>query len=152
MSEIDLQTVPIWAVVLVVDGDADVRRTARRVLEVAGYGVVEASNSTDGLRMIDAGTKVDFLVVDLDLPDSGGDELAIQARARLTSLKVVYLTAHIASLMTRRREVSRDEGFVEKPLTGASLLDALTLLKTGRKITAEPARVRVPWRKRWLGF
>lgn len=157
MSETEsfMQTIPTRGIVLVVDDEAGIRQLARRILESAGYGVVEAKDGVEGLRVIEAGTPVDFLMADLDMPEMRGDEMAVQIRARRPDLKVLYVTAHIASLMDRRRVLSDDEAFVEKPFTAAALLEAVALLKTGRIPSGEPhtdAPSGPAWRKRWLGF
>lgn len=133
MTERDdvLQTMPARGVVLVVDDEPGIRQLARRILEGAGYAVVEAKDGVDGLRVIELGTPVDFLIADLDMPKMRGDEMAIQIRARRPDLKVLYVTAHIASLMDRRRVLADDEAFLEKPFSPASLLEAVSLLKTG---------------------
>jgi CheY-like chemotaxis protein len=154
MSETDssIQTVPTRGIVLVVDDEAGIRQLARRILESAGYGVVEAANGIEGLRVVEAGTPVDFLMADLDMPEMRGDEMAIQIRARRPDLKVLYVTAHIASLMDRRRVLSDDEAFVEKPFTAPALLEAVALLKTGSITSPDAGGDSPSWRKRWLGF
>ena len=78
----DMQTVNTLGIVLVVDDEPGIRQLARRILEGAGYGVVEAKDGVDGLRVIEAGTPVDFLMADLDMPEMRGDEMAIEIRAR----------------------------------------------------------------------
>jgi two-component system cell cycle sensor histidine kinase/response regulator CckA len=147
-----IQTAPSRGIVLVVDDEEGIRQLARRILEGAGYGVVEAKDGVDGLRMVEAGIPVDFLMADLDMPNMRGDQMAIEIRARRPELKVLYVTAHIASLMNRRRVLSDDEAFVEKPFTAAALLEAVALLKTGRITPDASQPSTASWRKRWLGF
>ncbi len=151
-TENSIQTIPTRGIVLVVDDEKGIRQLARRILEGAGYGVVEAENGVEGLRIVEAGTPVDFLMADLDMPEMRGDEMAMQIRARRPDLKVLYVTAHIASLMDRRRVLSDDEAFVEKPFTAGALLEAVALLKTGSLASSEPGGDSPSWRKRWLGF
>jgi CheY-like chemotaxis protein len=119
-------------IVLVVDDEAGVRMLARRILEDAGYGVVEAADGDEAVALVDAQAPVDFLMADLDMPRMRGDEMAIHIRSRRPELKVLYVTAHIASLMNRRRVLSDDEAFLEKPFSREALLEAVALLKTGR--------------------
>jgi CheY-like chemotaxis protein len=127
-----MQTLPTRAIVLVVDDEEAIRTLARRILEGAGYGVVEAKDGVDALRMVNAGTPVDFLIVDLDMHRTRGDEMAMQIRERRPELKVLYITAFIGSLMNGRQVLADYEAFLEKPFTAASLLEAVSLLKAGR--------------------
>jgi two-component system, cell cycle sensor histidine kinase and response regulator CckA len=147
-----IQTAPSRGIVLVVDDEEGIRQLARRILEGAGYGVVEAKDGVDGLRMVEAGIPVDFLMADLDMPNMRGDQMAIEIRARRPELKVLYVSAHIASLKNRRRVLSDDEAFVVKPFTAAALLEAVALLKTGRITPDASQPSTASWRKRWLGF
>lgn len=129
--EEEMQHMPTRGVVLVVDDEPGVRALARRILEGAGYGVVEARDGVDGLRIVEAGAPVDFLMADLDMPNMRGDQMAVEIRKRRPDLRVLYVTAHIASLMNQRRVLSDDEAFLEKPFSEASLIEAVALLKTG---------------------
>ena len=67
--------------VLVVDDEEGVRMLARRILESAGYAVLEAKNGAEGLKVIEANTPVDLLMADLDMPVMRGEDMAVRIRA-----------------------------------------------------------------------
>lgn len=61
--------------VLVVDDEPLVRRTARRLLEKAGYAVVEASDGAEALERFRADpAAIDVVLLDLSMPRMSGDE------------------------------------------------------------------------------
>jgi CheY-like chemotaxis protein len=118
--------------VLVVDDEAGVRALIRRILEGAGYGVLEAENGAEALGVLDSGVNVDFLMADLGMPVMRGEEMALRFRIRRPTLRILYVTAHIDSLMDGRPLLSDTEAFLEKPFTGPGLLEAVALLNTGQ--------------------
>jgi CheY-like chemotaxis protein len=148
MMDDDIQTLKTRGIVLVVDDEPGIRQLARRILEGGGYGVVEAKDGVEGLHMVEAGAPVDLLMADLDMPEMRGDEMAHRIRALRPELRVLFVTAHIDSMMKRRRVLSDDEAFLEKPFTPKALLEAVALLKTG-SIRGKP--VNEPPAVGWFG-
>ena len=116
--------------VLVVDDEAAIRQIARRVLEDVGYQITEASNGLEGVEILAQGGPFDLLLADLDMPVLGGDEMVRRIRTTRPGLKVLYVTAHIDSLMDTR-PLRDGEAFLEKPFTGAGLREAVSLLLYG---------------------
>lgn len=116
-------------VVLVVDDEAAVRVVARRILEPAGYRVIEAANGFDAVDMI--GGPVDLLIADLEMPALGGVEMVRRIRTVRRDLKVLYVTGHIDVLMDDRPTLWEGEAFLEKPFTKEGLLEAVSLLLFG---------------------
>ena len=58
--------------VLLVDDDETVRRALRRLIERAGYVVVEASDGVDALQKIQEGLTPDVVLTDLQMPNMDG--------------------------------------------------------------------------------
>jgi DNA-binding response OmpR family regulator len=54
--------------ILVVDDEAPIRHIFRRVLERAGYGVVEAADGEEAMRLF-ANGDIDLVILDLHLPN-----------------------------------------------------------------------------------
>ncbi len=67
--------------VLVVDDEADVRRSIERVLSVAGYSVTSVSDGNRALRALEADT-FDLLIIDVYMPDMDGLGLMRELRSR----------------------------------------------------------------------
>lgn len=125
--------------VLVVDDEEGVRMLARRILESAGYQVIEGANGAEGVTMVEANPQVDLLMADLDMPVMRGEDMAVRIRAIRPTLRCLYVTAHIDALMDERPLLWDGEAFLEKPFSRASLIEAVRLLLTGRIGEAPPA-------------
>lgn len=69
------------ATVLVVDDDPDARTIATRVLQLEGYGVIEADSAARALECISA-RRVDLVILDLTLPGVSGLDLLTALRRR----------------------------------------------------------------------
>lgn len=67
--------------VLVVDDEADVRRSIERVLEVSGYSVTAVSDGARALRALEGDT-FDLLILDVYMPDMDGLGLMRELRHR----------------------------------------------------------------------
>ena len=119
------------ALVLVVDDEAPIRQMERRILELHGFRVAEASNGLEALRMLDDGMALDLLIADLDMPELSGEEMVRRIHISRHDLKVLYVTGNIDRLLDKR--LLRDgEAFLDKPFTADGLVEAVSLLLTGR--------------------
>ena len=81
--------------VLVVDDEADVRKSVRLILTRAGYDVVEAEDGEKGIAAIkDNGNAllVDTIVCDLYMPRANGMEAIACFREQFPSVPVIVLT------------------------------------------------------------
>ena len=121
---------PALLTVLVVDDDEPVRIVERRILEEAGYQVVEACNGLEAIELLAQGAVLGLLVADLDMPEIAGDEMVRRIRAVRPDLKVLYVTGHVDRLMDAR-PLWEGEAFLEKPFSGAGLCEAVSLLLHG---------------------
>jgi two-component system chemotaxis response regulator CheY len=81
--------------VLVVDDEADVRKSVRLTLARAGYDVVEAEDGEKGMAAIKADGNallVDTIVCDLYMPKVNGTEAIAYFREQFPSVPVIVLT------------------------------------------------------------
>jgi DNA-binding response OmpR family regulator len=80
--------------ILVVDDDAPVQHSVRRVLEKAGFTVTVASNGREALEII-AQRQPDLVVLDIIMPEMDGIEVCRRIRADpyIAKLPVLFLTA-----------------------------------------------------------
>jgi two-component system cell cycle sensor histidine kinase/response regulator CckA len=123
-------------IVLVVDDEAPIRQIERRLLEQAGYEVIDASSATEALTLLHDGKSIDLLVADLDMPEVSGDEMVRRIRSERPDLKVLYVTGHIDRLMDAR-PLWDGEAFLDKPFSMNGLVEAVSLLLYGR-VSAKP--------------
>lgn len=107
---------------LIVDDYAGFRATARTFLEEEGYEVVgDAANATAALALA-AETRPDFVLVDIQLPDLDGFELAERLAALDPAMRIVLTSSRDVEDYGRSIETSAARGFVPKgELSGATL-------------------------------
>jgi PAS domain S-box-containing protein len=114
------------ATVLLVEDEAPVRATARRMLERRGYTVIEARHGADALLVwSEHRGAIGAVVTDLRMPELGGRELVARLHAERPGLPVVYMSGYADALALPMATRGAHEAFVEKPFTAESLLDAL---------------------------
>ncbi len=81
--------------ILVVEDDASVRRLAKRILERAGYQVLEASNGKDALEVAATrASELDLVLTDVVMPEMGGVRLGRLLRERHPGLKVIFASGY----------------------------------------------------------
>jgi DNA-binding NarL/FixJ family response regulator len=107
---------------LIVDDHAGFRATARRFLEGEGYEVVgDAESATAALALAEE-TRPDLVLVDIQLPDFDGFELAERLTALDPKMRIVLTSSRDVEEYGRSVEGSTARGFVPKAeLSGATL-------------------------------
>jgi CheY-like chemotaxis protein len=121
---------PVPTIVMVVDDEPNMLELERRILEPAGYQVLEASSGPAALARLEEGTPLDLLITDLNMPGLDGMDMVRLARVTRPELKVLFVTGHVDRLMETPR-LWDGEAALEKPFTAASLLEAVSLLLYG---------------------
>jgi CheY-like chemotaxis protein len=102
------------------DEDA-VRELVRRILEASGYGVIDARNGREGLKLCETHPgKIDLLVTDVVMPELGGRELAEAALKLRPGLKVVFVSGHTEDVILKEG-VQQGAAFLHKPFTPMQL-------------------------------
>jgi CheY-like chemotaxis protein len=113
-------------ILLVEDEDA-VRIPARRMLERAGYRVVEATDGTQAVAQF-ATTPIDLLMTDVIMPGGmNGKQVADSLRTGHRDLPVVFMSGYSADLLARRGVDGSDAptNLLAKPFSEEGLLAAV---------------------------
>ncbi len=84
----------IGGIVLVVEDEEAVRAIVAESLRELGCRVLEASDGSAGLRMLQSHERVDALVTDVGLPGLNGRQLADAAQERWPGLPVLLITGY----------------------------------------------------------
>src|SRR3954466_1453601 len=122
------------AQVLVIDDDETIRAVLRRIVEMAGATVTEATTGEDGLRALYAG-RPDVVVLDIGLPGLDGWQVLERIR-QLTDLPVVMVSAHDDELEKVRALQAGADDYVTKPFSAPELLARLQVhVRRGRSRT-----------------
>jgi two-component system cell cycle sensor histidine kinase/response regulator CckA len=118
--------------ILVVDDEETVLKFVNRILTGRGYETVLASSGAAAEQAVTTSGPFAILVTDLMMPEMSGDELARRLRQVEPRLKVLYLTGFSDHLFKEKATLWADEAFLDKPCSVKGLLEAVSLLATGR--------------------
>jgi DNA-binding NarL/FixJ family response regulator len=110
---------------LLVDDHEDFRRAARRMLESAGFEVVgEAADGHEALRLADA-LRPDVVLLDVQLPDLDGLEVAERIDAWQDAPDVVLISSREPAVYGGRLTRSSARGFLSKAQLSGEALAAM---------------------------
>jgi PAS domain S-box-containing protein len=110
--------------VLLVEDESAVRAATRRVLEDAGYRVVESKNGVEALaRVQELEERVDLVIADLVMPEVGGAQLVglLKSYYGPDMPPVVVLTGYVDSALFDAAQL-RDATILAKPVVADELL------------------------------
>ena len=113
-------------VILLVEDDPTVRALEKRVLERAGYQILEAVNGRRALELVEQHQgSIDVVLSDVVMPELGGVELERRLRERFPNLRVILTSGYSEAEL--RGEVRRaGAAFLVKPFTPQSLLEIIS--------------------------
>ncbi len=115
---------------LIVEDQADVRQTLRRVLESMGLETDEATNRADALAMMSEDSEIGAVLLDLGLPPdehgySEGIEFLKEVSQRSSLTKVIVITGQAASPATLAAVEHGAHDFLIKPFHADQLRYAI---------------------------
>jgi CheY-like chemotaxis protein len=74
-------------------GWSGIRRLMRIYLTVLGYEIKAALNGEEAIRLLDTGVKIDFVVTDIAMPGTNGNDVAKYIRkSQIPDLPIVAIT------------------------------------------------------------
>lgn len=103
--------------ILLVEDEPGLRDLVRQVLEMYGYGVLEAGDGPRARRIwAEHHGKIDLLLTDVVMPGGvSGFELAQNLKAERPGLKVVYTSGYSVDLSSHTHELKEGVNFLPKP-------------------------------------
>ena len=116
--------------VLLVDDSGLARRSTRRVLEDAGFTVVEAEDGLSALERF-ALEKPDLVVLDLVMRGMYGLDVLSKLRELDPAVRVIVLTADIQTSSRDMVKAAGASGFINKPAQPAHVVAILQQVMTG---------------------
>jgi DNA-binding NtrC family response regulator len=122
------ETAAAGASILLVDDNDDARVTVARILDMAGYRVIQASNAREAAALLHDHTP-DLVITDIYMPDGDGFEMLNEMRKRALQIPVIAISGggvqqgldvlSIAGRLGAKR-------VLYKPFGRRNLLDAIT--------------------------
>ena len=117
--------------ILYVEDNFESRILVRRILS-RDYIILEADNPLDGIALaLDA--RPDLVLLDINLPDMSGREVATRLRDALPGVPLVALTADITSGARERAIVAGCVGFMSKPIDVDTFPDEVLEYLNGKR-------------------
>ena len=114
------------AKILIVDDSGLARRSTRRILEGAGYEVVEAEDGLGGLEQYFV-QKPAVVVLDLVMKGMYGHDVLTKLRELDPQARVIVVTADVQHSSRHLVESSGAAAFLTKPVQAEDLLAAVRL-------------------------
>lgn len=121
--------------VLIVDDHAILRAGVREMLadEEDLMVVGEAGSAEEALQVLEGGTKVDVVVLDITLPGQSGIELLKQLRDERPELAILVLSMHPERSFAVRLMRAGANGYVPKMIVPEELVKAVRAVGAGRR-------------------
>lgn len=126
---------PEQIAVLIVDDHALLRAGVREMLadEEDMLVVGEAGSAEEALAVLNGGTKVDVVVLDITLPGQSGVELLQQLRQERPELAILMLSMHPERSFAVRLMRAGANGYVPKMIVPEELVKAVRAVGRGRR-------------------
>ncbi len=114
------------ATLLLIEDAAPVREMAKRILEAAGYKVLDAPDAVAALQIARTyDGPIHLLLADVVLPHGDGKSLADQLVALRPDLKILYMSGHPRDLLEQLGVTEDSRPFLSKPFSARGLLKAV---------------------------
>ena len=110
--------------IMLVDDSATILLSIASILSKAGYTVEKAANAELALQKFNAGTKVDLLITDLNMPGMNGIEFIKEVR-KLPNYKfmpILFLTTESEQSRRTEAKAAGASGWLVKPATADELI------------------------------
>ena len=123
--------------VLVVDDEADLRKSVRLTLTKGGYEVVEAEDGGKGIEALRSGDNplmVDAVICDLMMPNVNGMEAIAYFRSQFPGVPVLVLTGQVKVDNLNELYQQGVVDYLVKPIAPEKLLAAVEKAVSKRKL------------------
>src|SRR6476660_7080276 len=111
--------------VLVIDDEADVRKSVRLILSKAGYDVIEAEDGEVGVQTVKSGENpltLNAIICDLNMPKMSGMEAITYFRSHFPHASVIVLSGEVTSEKAGVLLVQGVSSILSKPINQDQLL------------------------------
>ncbi len=114
--------------VLIVDDDAIVVHSCRRILEAEGMEIQTADTVAAGLSIL-AAENVDLMVTDIKMPGRGGFEMIKQARKIKPEMPILMMTGYLTPDTIEAGRLAGADNCIAKPFTPEELIQAVKKIR-----------------------
>jgi signal transduction histidine kinase/CheY-like chemotaxis protein len=129
--------------ILVVDDNAEVRKTASMQLTEFGYRVIEAADGKSALDILGSGTVVDLVFSDVVMPgDMTGFDLARAVRQNHPEIKFLLVTGFADTALRPQSDIGEPIPVLRKPYRRDELAARVRQAFNAKRSVAEPEVVK----------
>ena len=108
--------------ILVAEDHEGLRGLVRETLTSQGYSVILASDGRDAVRIFKANPEeIRLVVLDVVMPFLSGPEAHSQMCAIRPGLPVIFMSGHVAELVSLNSRIAAGAAFLQKPCTAQAL-------------------------------
>jgi DNA-binding response OmpR family regulator len=109
--------------VLLAEDDTSVRELTRRVLEGAGYTVIETSDGAEAVSTFKSNKDtIDLLVLDIIMPRKNGKEACMEIRTIRPDIKALFMSGYTADIIHKKGILETGMDVILKPITPSDFL------------------------------
>jgi len=117
--------------VLLAEDEPTVRLMMKRVLERAGFSVMQASTGEEALELARAyDSSIDILVTDVIMPGMGGGELSRLLRRERPEIRILHVSGYTAGALRHHDVLQDGAAFLQKPFSPQTFLSKLQEVMT----------------------
>ena len=110
--------------ILLVDDEASVRGLLRKILESAGFNVVEAANGHEAIARVRQ-NPIDLILTDLVMPEKEGLEVIRELRRSHRNLRIVAMSGALGGRYLKSAAMLGAQATIRKPVAPDELLRTL---------------------------
>ena len=111
---------------LIVDDERSVRELICLNLRASGFEVYEAKSGREGLEIAAAPeTNIDVLISDIIMPHMNGRDLANRIASMKPFIKVLFMSAYSAEILSNFKLCPDGADFIKKPFTMDALVERI---------------------------
>lgn len=107
---------------LVVEDEEIVRAFMKRMLENAGYKVIDAGNGEDAVARFRAHDDISLVLSDVVMPGKSGKEVLDEIRKLKPDIKVVFISGYAPDVIRNKGMFDEGTDFIQKPFNKNDLL------------------------------
>ena len=123
--------------VMLVDDHDLIRYGLRRLMEdQSGIEVVAEANSGEKALELARSTKMDVILMDINMPGIGGFEATSRLSKTHPEIKIIVLTAHSEGPLPKRLLEAGAVGFLTKGCDVTEMIDAIQKVRAGQRYIA----------------
>ena len=116
-------------IVAIVDDDPSMLRATENLLDASGFATKAFASAEEFLARADA-TRVDCLLLDIDLGGMSGIELRRQLKSSGSALPIIFMTALDDEALRAEALEAGCIAFLRKPFPARQLMDAIAMAQS----------------------